>query len=139
MTEVAFHFNVPDRLDYFCRLLRKAFANGSQVVVVGDEAQMNRLDSALWAFSALDFVPHCRLPADAVIARKSPVVLTESVSSVPHQQVLVNCGNRVPAGFEQFERLIEVVTADEEDRAQARQRWKHYSDRGYPITRHDLN
>ena len=44
---------------------------------------------------------------------------------------------QVPDGFERFERLIEVVTADEADRLQARQRWKHYAERGYAITRHD--
>jgi len=27
---------------------------------------------------------------------------------------------------------------DDDDRQQARTRWKHYSDRGYSITRHDL-
>jgi DNA polymerase-3 subunit chi len=32
-----------------------------------------------------------------------------------------------------------VVTLDEEDRQKARHRWKHYADRGYAITRHDLN
>jgi DNA polymerase-3 subunit chi len=68
----------------------------------------------------------------------SPVVLAESVRSAPHQQVLVNLGGAVPEGFERFERLIEVVTGQEEDRLDARRRWKHYADRGYAITRHDL-
>jgi DNA polymerase-3 subunit chi len=31
-----------------------------------------------------------------------------------------------------------VVTGDDEARQQARLRWKHYADRGYAITRHDL-
>ncbi|MET0311843.1 MAG: DNA polymerase III subunit chi, partial [Burkholderiaceae bacterium] len=57
----------------------------------------------------------------------------------PHQQVLVNLGGAVPAGFERFERLIEVVTGSEEDRQGARARWRHYADRGYSIVRHDLN
>jgi DNA polymerase III subunit chi len=52
--------------------------------------------------------------------------------------VLVNLGDAVPDGFEGFERLIEVVTPDDADRQQARQRWKHYATRGYSITRHDL-
>jgi len=33
MTEVAFHFNVPDKMNYVCRILRKASqakANGSR-------------------------------------------------------------------------------------------------------------
>ena len=34
MTEVTFHFNVPDKLGYACRLLRKAYAAGGPVGVV---------------------------------------------------------------------------------------------------------
>jgi len=138
MTEVAFHFNVPDKLSYLCRLIRKATVGGSRVVVTGETSSLNQLDTALWTFSALDFVPHCRLPAEQQISANSPVVLTETASSAPHQGVLVNWGVSVPGGFEQFERLIEVVTSDAQDRSQARQRWKHYADRGYAITRHDL-
>ena len=32
----------------------------------------------------------------------------------------------------------EVVTHDDQDKSLARLRWKHYADRGYSITRHDL-
>jgi DNA polymerase-3 subunit chi len=52
---------------------------------------------------------------------------------------LVNLGEQVPAGFERFERVIEVVSLDEQDRQMARSRWKHYAEHGYAITRHDLN
>ncbi|AEG93035.1 DNA polymerase III subunit chi [Ramlibacter tataouinensis] len=139
MTEVAFHFNAPDKLGYACRLLRKAQAGGAQVVVTGAPELLRELDTALWTFSALDFVPHCH---DAVafeaVRRRTPVVLAESVRSAPHRQVLVNLGTGVPEGFEGFERLIEVVTGQDEDRLQARRRWKHYADRGYGIIRHDL-
>ena len=31
MTEIAFHFNAPDKLAYACRLLRKAVASGARV------------------------------------------------------------------------------------------------------------
>jgi DNA polymerase III subunit chi len=44
----------------------------------------------------------------------------------------------VPDGFEQFDRVIEVVTQDDADRLSARARWKHYNELGYEITRHDL-
>lgn len=139
MTEVTFHFNAPDKLGHACRLLRKAVASGAKVVVTGDGALLRDLDVALWTFSPLEFVPHGLEGAStpAVLAA-SPVVLTASVRSAPHQQVLVNLGTAVPEGFERFERLIEVVTVEDEDRQRARQRWKHYADRGYAITRHDL-
>lgn len=139
MTEVAFHFNAPQKLAHACRLLRKAVASGAKVVVTGEPQLLRELDVALWTFAPLEFVPHCYAPAagESVVAA-SPVVLSDSTREVPHQQVLVNLGRAVPEGFERFERLIEVVTQDEEDRQQARARWKHYADRGYAITRHDL-
>ena len=45
MTEVMFHLNVPDRLGYACRLLRKAHARGAKVVVSAPPATLARLDS----------------------------------------------------------------------------------------------
>lgn len=138
MTEVAFHFNAPDKLGYACRLLRKAVLKGSKVVVTGEPALLRDLDEALWTFAPTEFLPHCQGEgtSPAVLAA-SPVVLSGSPGTAPHQQVLVNLGEAVPEGFERFERLIEVVTPDEADRLQARRRWKHYASRGYAIVRHD--
>ena len=139
MTEVAFHFNVPDKLAYACRLLRKATGAGSKVVVTGESQQLRTLDTELWTFSALEFIPHCHAAsADAQVLSASPVVLADTPRGTPHQEVLVNLGEGVPDGFERFERLIEVVSQDDGDRQRARARWKHYADRGYAIQRHDL-
>jgi DNA polymerase III subunit chi len=139
MTEVAFHFNVPDKLAYACRLRRKATAAGSRVVVTGESQDLRTLDTELWTFSALEFIPHCHAAsAEPQVLSASPVVLADTARGTPHQQVLVNLGQAVPDGFERFERLIEVVSQDEGDRQQARARWKHYADRGYAIQRHDI-
>ena len=139
MTEVAFHFNAPDPVAYVCRLLRKAVASGAKLVVTGSPDGLQQLDRALWTFSAVDFVPHCFLASETYVVAASPVILSTSTVGVPHQQVLVNLGQRVPEGFERFERVIEVVGLDDEDRQLARSRWKQYADRGYAITRHDLS
>ncbi len=138
MTQVEFHFNAPDKIAYACRLLRKASRQGSHVVVVADAAVLQALDAALWSFSATDFVPHTLATDDAAVWAASPVLLLESALQAPHQQVLLQLGDAVPAGFERFERLIEVVALDEEDRILARQRWKHYAGRGYAVQRKDL-
>lgn len=139
MTEIAFHFNAPDKVAYACRLLRKAVAAGAKVVVTGESDLLRRLDQALWTFAPLEFVPHSLVAGDARTVAASPVLLSERLDELPHSQVLVNLGEQVPPGFERFERLIEVVSLDEADRQQARGRWKHYVDRGYAIVRHDLN
>ena len=137
-TDVAFHFGAPDPVGYACRLIRKAVNSGAKLVVTGLPQTLKQLDTDLWALSAVDFVPHCYLESDARVLAGSPVVLAQSIETVPHSQVLLNLGPSVPEGFERFERVIEIVGLDDEDRQWARARWKHYTNLGYSITRHDL-
>lgn len=138
MTHVEFHFNAPDKIAYACRLLRKASRQGGRVVVVAEAPVLQALDAVLWSFSATDFVAHTLATTDTTVLAASPVLLLESALEAPHQQVLLQLGDAVPAGFERFERLIEVVTLDEDDRVLARQRWKHYEGRGYVIEQKNL-
>lgn len=138
MTEITFHFNVPDKLVYSCRLLRKAYTSGAKVVVTGEPELLAELDQLLWSFSPAEFVPHCRADAPEHTLGATPVLLAESLKNCPHYSVLVNLGTDVPAEFERFERFIEVVTQLEGERLAGRSRWKHYSDRGYEMKRHDL-
>lgn len=139
MTQVAFHFNAPDKVGYACRLLRKATGSGAKVVVTGHPALLRELDTALWTFSALDFLPHARLgDAAPEVLECSPIVLAQAACDAAHREVLVNLGDEIPEGVEAFSRLIEVVTGDDADRQHARRRWKHYAQRGLSIERHDL-
>lgn len=139
MTEVAFHFGAPDKVAYTCRLLRKAVSAGATVEVVSDPSTLGRLSSQLWALSATDFVPHCIASDPRAMRELSPVLLRQSPDIDPvTRQVLVNLGSTVPMGYERFERLIEVVGLDDQDRSLARERWKHYTQAGYTIVRHDL-
>lgn len=141
MTEVTFHFNVPDRSGYACRLLRKATRSGAQVVVTAPAGELAGLDRLLWTFDPTEFLPHVlqrRGSAVAAHLRATPVWLSEDPADAAHHQVLVNLGREVPQGFESFERVIEIVSDDEADRQAARLRWKHYSARGYSIVKHEV-
>lgn len=138
MTEIAFHFNAPDRLGYVCRLLRKAVGGGAKVVVTGPVDVLDQLDGALWMLSPTDFIPHCGPEAGSAVLAKSPVVLVPSVQEAQFFDVLVNLGASIPDGFDRFGRLIEVVTLNEVDRKEARGRWKYYADAGFRLIRHDV-
>ena len=140
MTRIEFHFNAPERLTYTCRLLRKVHASQLRAGVVGNLPFLSHLDEALWTFSAQDFIPHKLLAsgAHAEGAYSETVILADNVKSLGRVDVLINLGEAVPAGFESIARLIEIVTADDLDRAQARSRWKHYAQMGYELVRHDL-
>lgn len=139
MTQVAFHFGAPDKTAYACRLLRKAVASGVRVLVVADASQCRRIDEQLWAVSPTDFVSHCPVTAPGAVVKRSSVLLApEPAAASSDFSVLVNLRTEVPAGFDTFKRVIEVVSVDDEDRQQARTRWKHYTALGYDIQRHDL-
>jgi DNA polymerase III subunit chi len=142
VTEIGFHFNTPDKVNYACRLVRKAVsARGLRVVVVGEAHMLEAVDAALWQLSPSDFIAHCRANAEAHMVARSPVILSvegADASSLPHREMLVNLGAEVPAGFERFERLIDIVSDEAEDRQIGRSRWRHYADRGYTIQPHDF-
>lgn len=141
MTRIDFHFNVPDKLPYVCRLIRKAIGKTPSLVVTGPQAQLARLDELLWQLGPTDFVGHAWYAPDAVDSARheqacARVWLTLNPDHSPRHDLLLNLSDDVATGFEQYERLIEVVSVDEQDRQQARKRWRHYSTRGYTIVQH---
>ena len=137
--QVAFHFNAPDKLDYACRLIRKALRHDAQVTLVAPVERLRQLSARLWKQAGHDFLAHALQGDSEEIFNLAPVVLVEAADLSPHCDVLVNLGREMPQGFERYARVIEVVSSfDEEDRAQARVRWRQYQNAGHVIERHDL-
>jgi DNA polymerase-3 subunit chi len=133
MTRIDFHSDVPDKISYTCRLVRKArAANCRLVLLTRDNADLAALDQALWTFSELDFLPHATV--DDELAPRTPVVLTDSdTADVPHHEILVNLSGNTPAHFARFERMIEIVSAEEADKTAGRERYRFYQQRGYQL------
>ncbi len=136
MTQVDFHSKVPDKLNYACRLVRKARTAGMKVVLLAESReQLSALDDLLWTFSEQDFLPH--VVAGDELDAQTPVILTDDAGqALPHHQVLVNLSRETPEHFARFERLFEIVSTDEDDLLAGRERYKQYQQRGYPLTHH---
>lgn len=134
MTRIDFHSNVVDRLTYTCRLVRKARAAQCRIVLLARDAkQQAELDEALWTFSATDFLPHSA-PSHPH-AEDTPIILVaDDETELPHHHVLINLSGRTPAHFARFERMFEIISDDEADKAAGRDRYRYYKDRGYPLT-----
>jgi len=140
MTEISFYFNVPSRMEYACRIARKAQRQGSALVVAAGQGALTELDRQLWRFAPAEFVPHAWAERSEDVPDRlhaSTVWLSADALASPVHEALLNLGDDVPAGFETFARLYEIVSTDEADRAAARGRWKRYADRGYAIRRHE--
>lgn len=134
MTRIDFYSNVPDKILYACRLVRKARTADCRLVVFAqDRAQLAKIDEALWTFSDTDFLPH--VMADDPLAEQTPVLLAEAgMTDLPHHELMINLSNQTPPDFARFERLLEIVAADDEDKAAGRERYSYYKQRGYPLS-----
>lgn len=139
MTQIAFHFGAPDRLQYTCRLLRKVAGAGMQAVVWCEDDVLADLDRSLWSVSPTDFVTHVTDGAPAPLAARASVIMTtDLIAQGGDGKVLVNLHPQLPSGFKQFSRVIEVVSAQGPDRDSARSKWRQYTAAGHTIQRHDL-
>lgn len=137
MTAVEFHTGVADKVEYACRLLRKAYRSGARLVVTAPAPLLATLDRELWTFADRDFIPHLRVPSMVPgSAARTPVWLAEGEPPVDAPGVLVNIGASVPADPARFERIIEVLSADPEDLQPGRERWRAYVSAGLNPVRH---
>lgn len=134
MTRIDFHTNVPDKIGYACRLVRKALAAEHRVVLMTDDAQqLAELNAAMWNFSAVDFLPH--VLAGDPLAAQTPIILTDNdEAELPHTDLLVNVSRRSPNIAGQFKRMIEVISSDEDDAAAGRKRYVAYKQQDFPLT-----
>lgn len=128
--KVEFHSGVADKLGAACGFLRKAHAAGATVVVCADRGTLDRLDAALWSFDPLSFVAHARLKghaaAPSTLAR-TPIWLVDDAASVASRELLLNLGPAMVDGWDQFGRVVEIVSVEPEDAQAGRQRWRQYS------------
>lgn len=142
MTRVDFYV-VPEGSDEgalptACRLCEKAAGSGKRVHVhAPDEELAREFDRLLWIYKQGGFVAHERVGASADPAPAA--VLIGGGEPLPsHQDVLVNLGPEVPAFFDRFERVLEIVHGDTATRGASRERFKFYRERGLAPETHRL-
>ncbi len=142
MTEIGFYFSAPSRAGYACRLIRQAQRQGLALAVTGPAAVLADFDLALWSFGEAEFVAHDWIERAGTVPpslHATTVWLGEKPLDAPVHDALVNLGDGLPPGFETFGRVFEIVSTDEADRHGARERWKAYAHRGYPIKKHEVS
>ena len=129
-------------LVFTCRLIDKIYHRGHKIHIHTNGAGQSReLDELLWSFRENRFIPHaiCTTPQDQVAEDENVMVkMSHCIEPSDHQEILINLSGLVPDFFSRFERIAEVVPLDESSRTSARENYKFYKDRGYPLQYHQM-
>jgi DNA polymerase-3 subunit chi len=119
-----------------CELARKAYdANLWTLVLARDAAQAEALDDLLWAFDENAYIPHQIAGTDDE-DELAPVLIASPDADVALRALVINLRDAPVDGS--FERVLEVVPADESARGPLRDRWKQYQARGLELKKYDM-
>jgi DNA polymerase-3 subunit chi len=137
VTEILFYTFADNPLDVARRVAAKACGQGRRVMIYApDAATADAIDRLLWTTPALGFVPHCR--DDDALADETPVLIGANPDALGSADVMINLHHEQPPAFARFERLVEIVGPDQNQREQGRDRYRFYQTRGYAMKTHDL-
>ena len=118
-----------------CELARKAHHAGMPTLVLArDTQQAEALDELLWEFDPDDYVGH-QLAGDED-DDATLVLIAAPDTDTPLRPLLINLRDAAVEGA--FQRVLEVVPADDAARGPLRERWKQYKARGFEVTKHDM-
>lgn len=141
MTRVSFYvLNAPDAdvHDFACRLLERIHSQSQMAYVNLPDAQVGQVfNERLWTFKQGSFVPHDLEHED----NTSPIVLGMGSQLPAQRDVLLNLDlgqPQPPYFFSSFERALEIVAGDANEKAAARQRYAFYRSRGYELETHQI-
>ena len=124
-----------DPLLLVCELAKKAFEAGNRVLVLTRSIdQAEQLDEKLWEFDELAFVPH-QIAGDDDDAI-TPVLIATPESPAADRPLVINLRDDCAPGL--FERVLEVVPADDDQRLGSRKRWATYKAAGFDVAKHDM-
>lgn len=129
--------NPQQAMQFTCRLIEKLYSEEQKQIYVqfNSRADAERFDALLWTYRDDSFVPHHFYnPMDDSPA---PVTLgfIDNADETPDDQtdILINLSRGIPAFYDQFEHIIEIVFADPLIQQFGRERYKQYRDLGYSI------
>jgi DNA polymerase III subunit chi len=137
MTRVDFYFNCENRLSTACSLCQKAYRSGKRLFVYApDRVIADEIDRQLWTRQALSFIPHCRV--ESPLADQTPILIGNDPNPADSPDILLNLDQTPPGFFSRFERVLEVVGTNLQERRAGRERYRFYRERGYDLNDHDL-
>ncbi len=123
------------RQRFACRLAEKAYRLDNSVhILTQDRKSAERMDELLWTFRDGSFVPH----AIDGTPNPAPVSIGWDERNAGNRDLLINLREELPPCTETFQRVAELVSADDDCRKLSRHRFVAYRDAGHDIETHKL-
>ena len=118
-----------------CELAKKAYdANLWTLVLARDDEQAEALDEMLWDMGDDAYLPH-QVAGDEE-DDLTPILIATPAIDAPMRALVINLRDVAVEG--NFERVLEVVPADDSAREPLRERWKQYKARGLELKKFDM-
>ncbi|HCU04856.1 MAG TPA: DNA polymerase III subunit chi [Coxiellaceae bacterium] len=141
MTRVDFYLtsetNKQDILRFACRVLEKAYEQNCHVYVLAENmAQANQLNDLLWTFRDISFIPHQLVDTSSEVS--SPIQIGCDMTRPSTQEILLNLQKDIPTIFNQFQRIIEIISNESMDHQRALEHQQFFETHACEIHRHDL-
>ena len=144
MTQVDFYILESDsddaRLRLTCRIVDKATEADQHVFInATSDIDAQKLDELLWTFSQGSFIPHRIVRGGADTVPLEPVTIGLNRTPLGERwDLMINLAADVPEFFSRYRRVAEVVDGNATRRAQSRDRYRFYRDRGYTLNTHQV-
>lgn len=141
------HSGEQARQNFACRLAEKAYKLDNRVHIHAEDiAQARRLDELLWTFRDGSFVPHELLNGgqpphgggSPSTSPATPVTIGHGDEAFRDGDLLINLCNEIPPCAPSFERVAELVSADDDCKRWSRKRFVEYRDQGHQLETHDV-
>jgi len=124
-----------DPLLLVCELAKRAFASEQPTLILArSQDQAEALDEKLWEFDENAFIPH-QIAGDDDDAITAVLIAPPGVATAD-RALVINLRDDCAPGL--FERVLEVVPADDAERLGSRERWKTYKAAGFEVAKHDM-
>lgn len=142
MPEVSFYVlpteSQQERYLFACKLIEKAYRNGHFAYVLTDSPeQSQQLDDLLWTFRAGSFIPH-QIYQNAMPEQINTVLIGINEAPEYWQNTVINLSSQLPIGFEQVQKVLEILDNSEVCKANGRQRYRQYQQAGIEIITHTM-
>ena len=121
---------------FAARLIEKIYRLKHRIQIQLTPAELELFNQHLWSYRAESFLPHDIANADNA---NLPVLLHTQDTLLPNHEILVNFSEQIIENPPQtLKRIVEIVSQNEQDLTQSRQRYRAYQTKGFKLKIHHV-